>query len=316
MAESILPGVIHRETEYVRGLTGACGPNALAMGSCWSRQSGAPDTAGMYTFMRSRGLCEVSGACTIEQLRQAAQLLGFTLPEVRTYGEPWGDWRSFFLRHAGQQYILMETADGQALRDAISNKGENATNLHYHFIGVVGHHEGGFSPRAGRVLPPGWWCCDGDNFVEGDVLQFYPDDVMTAAHPCAALALAGKVQAPHMPWTRNADGTAHDDHGHKVGQGFATLVLAKYAQTSGRTGEVYYDQGKSFCLLDNGAVLNWNQQTGVHDDHAADVVGEPWDKVQAVQQALAQCQSQPHANPAADQALALAQSLKELLGKV
>jgi len=166
------------------------------MGSCWSRQGGAPDTAVVYSFMRAKGLCDVSGACTIGQLHQAAQLLGFTLPEVRTYGEQWADWRSFFLRHAGQHDILMETADGQALRDAISG------------------------------------------------------------------------------------------------------------------------QGKSFCLLDNGAVLNWNQQTGVHDDHAADVVGELWDKVQSVQQALAQCQSQPHGNPAADQALALAQSLKDLLGKV
>lgn len=104
MAESILPGALHRETEFVRGLTGACGPNALAMGSCWSQQGGAPDTAGVYSFMRAKGLCEVSGACTIEQLHQAAQLVGFTLPEVRTYGEPWADWRSFFLRHAGQHY--------------------------------------------------------------------------------------------------------------------------------------------------------------------------------------------------------------------
>src|SRR5260370_35272081 len=110
MAECILPGGIHRETEFVGGLTGACGPNALAMGSCWSRQGGAPDTAGGYSFMRAKSLCEVSGACTIEQLHQAAQLLGFTLPEGRTYGEPWADWRGFVLGQSAQHHTPSETA--------------------------------------------------------------------------------------------------------------------------------------------------------------------------------------------------------------
>src|SRR5260221_12315788 len=87
----------------------------------------------------------------------------------------------------------METANRQALRDSISGQGENAVNLHYHFIGIVGHHDGGFSTRGGMDLPPGWWAVDGDNYASGDVLQFYPDDVMAAAQPCGALAFGAKV---------------------------------------------------------------------------------------------------------------------------
>src|SRR5260221_3135643 len=136
MAESILPGVIHRSTEFVRGLTGACGPNAFAMGSCWSMQRNVADTGQVYDWMRARGLCDVSGASTLDTLKQTAQGLGFTVAEYRGYGKPWAsaDWHALYMRHVGTSFILMETAYGQALKDAISGQGENATDLHYHFI--------------------------------------------------------------------------------------------------------------------------------------------------------------------------------------
>ncbi len=66
----------------------------------------------------------------------------------------------------------------------------------YHFVMVAGWHPGGPSaaPQAkGRVLPPGWWCCDGDNFADGDVLQFYEDGVLAAARPCAAMAVYARA---------------------------------------------------------------------------------------------------------------------------
>ncbi|MGO8949733.1 MAG: hypothetical protein ACLQUY_19185, partial [Ktedonobacterales bacterium] len=51
-------------------------------------------------------------------------------------------------------------------------------------------------PRMNRSLPAGWWCSDGDNFVKGNVLQFYPDSVILSARPCAALAVYARVSIP------------------------------------------------------------------------------------------------------------------------
>src|SRR5260221_11156538 len=193
MSESILPGAIHRATEFVGNLTGACGPNALAMGQAWSMQSGMPDSGGVYADMPRGVLWEVSGASTLAALRLEAVALGLPVVDDRGYGEPWADWRTWYLSLVGNAFILMETANGQALRDSISGLGENASNLHYHFIGIVGHHDGGYSSRAGHDLPAGWGAVDGDNYVVGDALQFYPADILAAAQPCGALAIGAKV---------------------------------------------------------------------------------------------------------------------------
>ncbi len=228
MSESILPGTIHRATEFVGSLTGACGPNALAMGQAWAEQWADVGTIGVYADMRARGLCEVSGASTLADLGAEAMALGLPLAGVRNYGEPWDDWRTFYAAHVGTHYILMETANGQALTDSISGQGENAVNLHYHFIGVVGHHEGGYSSRAGRDLPVGWWAVDGDNYVAGDVLQFYPDDVMAAAQPCGALALGAKVsmQMSGVPsgW-KDVGGVLVAPNGKNVQHGFRQHII-------------------------------------------------------------------------------------------
>src|SRR5260221_321448 len=228
MAETILPGTIHRETEFVQSLTGACGPNALAMGQAWAFQSSGVDTYGVYADMRRRGLCEVSGASTLEALRQEAVALGLPVVDDRGYGEPWTDWRTWYLSPVGNAFILMETANGQALRDSISGLGENASNLHYHFIGIVGHHDGGYSSRAGHDLPAGWWAVDGDNYVVGDALQFYPDDILAAAQPCGALAFGAKVsmQMAGVPsgW-KDIGGVLVAPNGKNVQHGFRQAIL-------------------------------------------------------------------------------------------
>src|SRR5260221_13781015 len=89
MSEVILPGAIHRATEFVNGLTGACGPNALAMGQAWAWQAVNVATYNVYLDMRNRGLCEVRGASTLEALRQEAVGLGLPVVDDRGYGEPW-----------------------------------------------------------------------------------------------------------------------------------------------------------------------------------------------------------------------------------
>ncbi|HET8906134.1 MAG TPA: hypothetical protein VFN11_04130 [Ktedonobacterales bacterium] len=196
MDELWLPGVIHRETEFVGGLTAACGPNALSMAERWADQS-ALSTLDVYRRMRAANLCDTSGSSTLSGLLTDAQRNHYTVASL-PYHEPMPDatWRGFFQAHVGHQAIVFETANGQALVDSLTGKGENAHNLHYHFVMVAGWHPGGVShhPQAhGKTLPPGWWCADGDNFDAGDVLQFYPDSVLAASKPCGALAITARA---------------------------------------------------------------------------------------------------------------------------
>jgi hypothetical protein len=192
----MLPGKLHRESEFVGGLHGACGPNAASMAERWADQSQLT-TLDVYHRMRAAGRCDAGGVTTMSQLVADAKDAGYHV-DVLPYREPMpeADWRAFFAAHVGRQAIVFETANGQALHDMLSGKGENATNLHYHFVMVAGWHPGGPSaaPQAkGRVLPAGWWCCDGDNFASGDVAQFYEDGVLAAARQCTAMAVHSRV---------------------------------------------------------------------------------------------------------------------------
>lgn len=206
----------HRETEFIipTGSTtriyGACGPDALA--SCASAARGHLVTCEtVYATMRAHGLCDGQGVTTDGKLAQAVPYLGLTIMEHRRYAEPWAAWPNFLGWHLASNAhpVLLQVANGQALRDDISGMGENATNLKYHFIMLLKRHNGGPSAYAGgRTLRAGYWACDGDSFAGGndrahgysaaDVLQFYPDTVLAAARPCAGIAFA-RVPPPPPP---------------------------------------------------------------------------------------------------------------------
>lgn len=217
MEEEIwLPGVIHRETEFVDGLTGACGPNAASMAERWADQSQL-STLDVYRRMRVAGRADENGTSTLAALVADARDAGYTL-DVLAYREPMPEaaWRQFFTRYVGQRAIVFEMANGQALRDELSGKGENARNLKYHFVMVTGWHPGGKSrqPQArGRTLPAGWWCCDGANFASGDVMQFYADGVLAAARPCGAMAVAPRVPLEEGGETMGGVPTGWSDDG-------------------------------------------------------------------------------------------------------
>jgi hypothetical protein len=166
------------------------------MAERWADQSRL-STLDVFHRMHSAGRCNANGVTTMSGLVADAKDAGYHV-DVLPYREPMpdADWRAFFETHVGRQAIVFETANGQALHDLLSGKDENARNLHYHFVMVAGWHPGGSSavPQAkGRTLPPGWWCCDGDNFAGGDVMQFYEDGVLAAARPCAAMAVYSRV---------------------------------------------------------------------------------------------------------------------------
>jgi hypothetical protein len=198
MESILLPGRIWRESEFVfdpyrrRWITGACGPNASAMAASWADQR-YYSTLEVYRRMRALGRCADNGAAPLAALAEDVSLAGYTL-DVLEYREPMpeADWRHFLQPRVGRKAIVLEVASGQALVDSVGGRGENARNLRYHFLLIVGWHAGGLSPRLNRELSPGWWCSDGDNFAVGDVLQFYPDGLLSAAHPCAAMAISAR----------------------------------------------------------------------------------------------------------------------------
>jgi hypothetical protein len=199
MEARLLPGQLWRESEFVydrvakRWLTGTCGPNALAMAESWAGQSYS-STLDTYYRLRLAGRCAPNGAATLSALALDTADAGYRI-DMLPYREPIPqmEWRAFCTRHAGKQAIVLEVARGQSLVDSISGRGENARNLRYHFIVIMGWHPGGHCARMNHELPPGWWCSDGDNFAKGSVLQFYPDSVLLAASPCAALAVYAQV---------------------------------------------------------------------------------------------------------------------------
>jgi hypothetical protein len=203
------------------------------MAQRWADQSHI-GTLDVYRRMRAAGRCDPNGASTLAALADDARDAGYSV-DVLSFQQPMptSSWRDFFQRHVGRQAIVFETANGQALRDTLTGSGENASNLHYHFVMVAGWHPGGFSSRAGRGLPAGWWCADGDNFDTGDVLQFYEDGVLAASQPSAALALVARVGPDQIgedpvgiPNNWHDDGsTLTAPNGVRVVQGFREWVL-------------------------------------------------------------------------------------------
>jgi hypothetical protein len=296
MGEGICPGVTHRETEFAEVLPGmrvfgACGPNALA--SVASNALGViKHTSDVYWLMNHAGLCDSEGVTTLVNLSIAAPRLG--LHEIAYYhyrNSPWIGWQAAFNQYAGVAPFVAQVVNGRALVDAISGDGENANNLQSHFIAVLGRHPGGYSARANRNLPTGYWVADGDNYAGGNnrttgfaaanVLQFYPDTVMTHADPRGALVIRGAQGATTMAWTRTASG-ASDDKGHVAGPGVANAIFAANMQGSdGLMGETYYDGNDSFTPLDNGVVFRYSKATNAVAQDGASVVVALWEALQS-----------------------------------
>ncbi|MBF6589405.1 MAG: hypothetical protein IVW57_02600 [Ktedonobacterales bacterium] len=277
METRILPGRLWRESEFVGGLTGACGPNALSMAESWALQRYV-STLAVYQRMRAAGRADANGTSNASGLYAQAVADGFATA-LLPYREPMpeADWRGFFSTHVGVRAVVIELANGQALVDRLSGKGENARNLKYHFIVVVGWHAGGYSARAARALPPGWWCADGDNFAAGDVLQFYPEAVLVAARPCATLAIAARTTGTSGSgggggasvtgdFERLPDGRGKDTRtGELLGAGFLDYCLAHDVRQKCVKGETEVYPGVSAAFFDGGLILYYKVGGAVSD---------------------------------------------------
>lgn len=323
MAETICAGVTHRETEFAEVMAGvrvfgACGPNALG-GVASNAQNAIKRTSDVYWLMANAGLCDSEGVTTLASLQVAADKLGLTTVARRNYADPpWDGWSAFFQQFAGVAPFVAQVGFGQQLVDRISGAGENANNLRSHFICVLGRNTGGWSPRANRTLPAGYWVADGCNFAGGnnrnnnfnaaDVLQFYPDDVMGNALPTGALVIKGVSK---MAWTKQPDGTGKDDQGHVCGAGvMAAIEAASATGSDGLMSETYYDATESFTPLANGDVMRWDGHQVTQD--GAHVVAALWEALQAAEAAL----KTPPADPLAEAALQVMTAQKALFAKL
>ena len=227
MSEILCAAPLIRGSEFVKNdqgvrLFGTCGQRALASAASSVLDTNV-STLGIYDSMRNHGWCDVGGASTIGGLLNQARQMNCTVAAFQQYGEPWTDWLPWLGSqiNAGNPVVL-EVAVGQALVDRVSGQGENAQNLQYHYIAILGMDDQGF------------WAADGCNFAGGNnnqnsfnaanVLQYYTDSVLNAARPCAALALKGR--AIKMAWTQQPNGTGKDDQGHECGNGFIKELLA------------------------------------------------------------------------------------------
>lgn len=209
MAGAMLRGKHWNESQFQGGHGALCGPNALAMLQSALGQSYV-NTLTVYNRMLVARRCDPGGASTMANLELQARVDGFS----KTVHLGWNDngyaqatWENFLTTHllAGAA-VLIETNNGQALRDYVSGQGEDATNLQRHFFGVLGYNAGGYSPTIARAVPFGFIATDGCNnsmnpIINGvrtrimantSILQFYPATVVGLTRPGALLAIYPK----------------------------------------------------------------------------------------------------------------------------
>jgi hypothetical protein len=232
VGNTLLPGRIWRQSEFVHGLTGDCGPDALTMAMGWAVQQPVDgDTVyATYLRMRARGLADPNGVSTLADLAREAQLDSYP-SRLLPYNSalPVATWTTFFATYVGREALVYQTSNGQALVDAVSGLGENAANLQGHFLMLVGRH---VHSGAGDPLPTGFWAADGDNFAVGNVLQLYPDALVAASHPVGALALPARVAMPPAGQQVSGGGLGEGPH--------AVAIVATAAHPHG-SPDVWYD---------------------------------------------------------------------------
>lgn len=343
-------GYAHRETEFIIApvgpvagsrIFGACGPTALASAASAALQR-LVTSEQVYALMQPRGLCDAQGITDDRKIASAAVLpapsgLGLTIAEHYAYspasgGDTWAGWATFLGWHLGSRDhpTVVELARGQALVDAISGNGENASGLTYHFICLIKRHEAGPSAAAGgRTLPSGYWACDGDNYAGGnnrtngfaasDALQFYSDTTLAAAMPCAAIAfnrapVAAQTGAGTGAGTGTTGGTTPmwhqmsasplimaDSHGVQAQHGMATYLAAHATLgdvVSGCPGETYVDAATSILPLDGDVSLVYTaSDQAVHTDKSGQVLWALHQQLTAAQAEIAALKNTPPPAP-------------------
>lgn len=302
MTAIMLPPPCGRLSEFAGGFSGTCGPTAVtvaagaALGFVISEQTMVNTTH----QMQAHGWADANGASTIYGLDNWLKLQGLATT-LYGYAEPFPvDWHSVLLAQAGVRPIVMEIANGQALRDVETGSGENAVNLHYHFICIVGRQADGYI------------VADGDNFQVLSRFQIYSYAVLAAARPCAMIVVDMKRKAAppvsNLPtgWTDDGTTLRAPNTPQVVTQGFRDWVLSTNwrPENAPITGAYGWNGGTRQDFL--YCSLAWDHTRGVYVCETEDqIVADMRNQINLENQNLAKLQA----------ALAAADSQNALLSK-
>jgi hypothetical protein len=203
--EWLLPiGNLWNQSEFNSG-NGSCGPAILSSAGMWSTNQRSPIAKSVVAQMQAWGLCSPTGVCNLPQLLQAAKNYKWPVSENQPNIGP----MHFSVEtltgtnNRTPGVCVLEVSNGQALVDYLSQTGEDATNLEYHFIGLVGYNAGGYSNYLGCQVPQGFHAVDGactpqNPLVPGagrihrfinTQLVYYSLSVLAAAKPYAVFAV-------------------------------------------------------------------------------------------------------------------------------
>lgn len=167
MAEYFLPGgSLYNESEFNAG-GGSCGPTILAGAGRWTTGKRQPLAKQVVAQMQAWGLCGPTGVTNTPKLIQAARQYGYPVqlnaPNRGVMHFAVDTLRGINGRRQG--LCVLEIAKGQALVDYLSGLGEDAVNLAYHFIGLIGYNSGGYSNWLGCQVPEGFHAIDGASLL-------------------------------------------------------------------------------------------------------------------------------------------------------
>lgn len=332
MAEVVCGGVIFSESEFLPNeiYFGKCGQNMQAMLQSWATQK-YRSTQDVYVAMRKAGRCDLDGVSVMSQQVAQAKADGFKVEVLATNTSmPESAWSGFLHTHLPAAAVGVEVANGQALKDELTGLREDATNLKFHFFSIFGHHDGGPSARAGgRTLPAGWWCADGDNYsnnthtasgwnrhLGGHTLQFYSEETLRAARPCAALAMypkatiGGSQMGVPQGWHDDeARETLTAPNGIAVTQGMRKFVLAQSWDAGNWPLEEKQYSGDLAHQTFRRCKLYYHAANGVY-------FGAVGQELLDAQKAQSAPPSAPAVDPIAANALAVLQALKAALGEL
>ncbi|MGZ6281693.1 MAG: hypothetical protein ACXWQ5_00100 [Ktedonobacterales bacterium] len=263
MGVTILPSPVGRISEFFAGFTGTCGETALSVALCAAAGTVVTEQymVDLTHEMINHSWASANGASAIGGLANEARLRGFSITNYG-YSEPFNvDWHAMLIQWAGVKPIVLEFANGQALHDVETGSGENAVNLHYHYICIVGKQDDGYI------------CADGDNFQVLSRFQIYSYGVLQAAQPCAMIIVemnrsaSGGGTHVGLPagWTDDGKALHAPSVTTTVKMGFRDWVLAHPwdAADVPLTGE--YGDGHGGTLQDfRWTRLGWTSAKGVY----------------------------------------------------
>lgn len=217
-------------TEFYAGYNGTCGECALevADAACNHRKADLNDMVAIVHEMQAHGGASSNGASTLYSLAREAERRGLPILTEWDYAKPFPhDWHSVLLANQGKNPIILQLANGQALRDAETGAADEV-GLKYHFIVILGGQADGYIAN------------DGDNPQVSSRFQVYSYGDLDAAVICGLLMLSplASPQPVTLPTGWKDDGTTlFGPNGVPVTLGFRDQLLFKDPTLFARLGE-------------------------------------------------------------------------------